>query len=117
MTCLAAPRHRARKDSSKAARLVRMIRTLCAREREKAQGACSAGTTAKAMICINTDDQVELASDGIQVKIETSLVALGSGAQATLGTVGGTGPVSTAQAGWEPFIDSTGAQAFRPVSK
>lgn len=77
----------------------------------------SAGTTAKAMICINTDDQVELASDGIQVKIGTSLVALGSGAQATLDTVGGIGSMSTARAGWELFIDSTGAQAFRPVCK
>lgn len=84
---------------------------------KKLKGLDSAGTTAKAMICTNTDDQIDLASDGIQVKIGTSLVALRSGDQATLGTVGGTGPVSTAQAGWEPFIDSTGAQAFRPVYK
>jgi hypothetical protein len=39
MTRLAVPRHRARKDSSQAARMVRMIRTVCAREREKVQGA------------------------------------------------------------------------------
>jgi hypothetical protein len=77
----------------------------------------SACTTAKAMISINTDDQVKLAPDGVQVKIRTSLVALGSGAQATLDTVGGIGPMSTAQAGWELFIDSTGTQAFRPVCK
>ena len=84
---------------------------------KKLKGLDSAGTTAKAMICTNTDDQIDLASDGIQVKIGTSLVALRSGDQATLGTVGGIGPMSTAQAGWELFIDSTGAQAFRPVCK
>jgi hypothetical protein len=47
------------------------------------------------------------------VKIGTFLVALESGAQATLDTVGGTGPVSTAAAGWEPFIDSTGGASLQ----
>lgn len=37
MTCLAAPRHRERKDPSPAARMVRMIRTLCARGMTRAE--------------------------------------------------------------------------------
>jgi len=43
-----------------------------------------------------------------------SAIALGGGGAATLGTVGGSGPTSTAQAGWEKVV-LNGTTYYRPV--
>jgi|SRR5688572_1090418 len=79
------------------------------------RGLNAAGNSAKALIGMNASDQVEIASDGQQVRIGTVASGIGDGAVATLGLVGGTlRPISSAQAGWEPYIGSTGAQRYRP---
>lgn len=41
--------------------------------------------------------------------------ALGGGAAATLGTIGGSGPASAAQAAWAEMIDSSGTKRWFPV--
>lgn len=42
-------------------------------------------------------------------------IALGGGAAATLGTIGGSGPAATAQRNWLRFIESDGTASFIPV--
>ena len=44
-------------------------------------------------------------------------LALGGGAAATLGTIGGSGPATSTQFGWERFINSAGAASWIPVWK
>lgn len=43
------------------------------------------------------------------------LVALGGGAQATLGTVGGWGPTDSSQYGWLQFFDADGTPCWLPI--
>lgn len=51
------------------------------------------------------------------IKWGKPLVALGGGSAATLGTIGGSGPVSLAQNTWLQALDSTGATIWLPVWK
>ena len=47
----------------------------------------------------------------------TALVALGGGAGATLGTIGGSGPATAGQNTWLRMVDSTGAAFWVPAWK
>lgn len=55
------------------------------------------------------------ANNGLQLGIAEN--ALGGGASATFGTIGGTGPTTAAQNSWQRLLDSAGATIWVPVWK
>lgn len=81
---------------------------------KKLKGLDAAGTTAVGMVSVNSDDQVVISPDGNEIFWGILAVGIGSGANATLGGVGGSGPASTAQSGWMKGTDSTG-DFFIPI--
>ena len=60
---------------------------------------------------------VVLGGGGGDIQWNKALVALGGGAAATLGTIGGTGPATAAQNSWMRVLDSAGAPGWSPVWK
>jgi hypothetical protein len=77
----------------------------------------AAGTGGFELIKGNSGDRVELDPAGKGLRIGGALVALGGGAAATLGTIGGSGPGTAAQNSWKLLFDSTGAAFWVPVWK
>lgn len=63
-----------------------------------------------------TSGNVVLSPAG-DIRWNKPLVALGGGATATLGTIGGSGPTTAAQNSWLRVLDSTGAACWIPVWK
>jgi hypothetical protein len=61
--------------------------------------------------------QLRLDPQNGDIRWDKALVALGGGAAATLGTIGGSGPSTAAQNSWERRLDSTGAVCWVPVWK
>ncbi len=72
------------------------------------RGHDAAGTTPIALIGTTTSDCVYLSPEGVDIYWGIPMVALGGGANATPGTVGGSGPAVTAQDGWMKGKDSAG---------
>ena len=62
---------------------------------------------------------VQLGAPGMTADIQwgKALVALGGGAAAALGTIGGTGPVGAGQNGWVRMVDSAGIPCWVPEWK
>lgn len=56
-----------------------------------------------------------LSAAGRPIRYGVATRALGAGAAATLGTIGGTGPATAAQFAWEEGKDSTGTLCWRPI--
>lgn len=56
-------------------------------------------------------------SPGNDIKMAKALVAMGGGAGATLGTIGGSGPAAAGQNTWMRFLDSGGNACWVPVWK
>lgn len=50
-------------------------------------------------------------------RFNQALVALGGGAAATLGTIGGSGPAAAGQDSWKKFLDSAGVAFYVPAWK
>lgn len=81
------------------------------------RSANNAGSGTFQLIGSNSSDQVVLSPDGNAIKLGKATVALGGGAAATLGTIGGSGPGTAAQFAWEPVTLSDGSSGFLPVWK
>jgi hypothetical protein len=77
-------------------------------------GRNNAGNGNIAMLNINSNDELFLAPAGGDIKWGRPEIALGGGASATLGTIGGSGPSNAAQNGWLRVINSTGSPVFVP---
>ena len=77
----------------------------------------NAGTNTIRSITVNAADELELAPGGNDIRWGRALVALGGGAAPTLGTIGGSGPVTAAQNTWMRVVDSAGAAFWVPAWK
>lgn len=78
----------------------------------------AAGTGGVEAIRINASDRVEIDPAGTAgIRLGGALTALGGGAAATLGTIGGAGPGTAAQNTWKLLYDNTGAAFWVPVWK
>ena len=66
---------------------------------------------------VSGSDNVTISPGGQDIRWGVPLVALGGGAAPTLGTIGGTGPATSAQNSWLRLVDSTGAVFWVPVWK
>jgi len=67
-----------------------------------------AGVTAVGLIRLNSANQVVLSPDGMGIYWGIGMTALGGGAIATMGPIGGVGPAVSAQSGWLKGTDVTG---------
>ena len=74
-------------------------------------GASGSGTHAVLNV---TGGDLQLSSGTADIRWGKAAVALGGGATATMGTIGGSGPAASAQVGWLRVITSTGAVGFLP---
>lgn len=77
----------------------------------------AANSANKGVIGLNASDQVEISTDGQDIKWGRALIALGGGAAPTFGTIGGSGPATAAQNTWMKVIDSSGAAFYVPAWK
>lgn len=75
----------------------------------------NASTNTYALIGGNASDQVVIAAGGADIKWGKGEVAMGAGATATLGTIGGSGPTTETQNGWLRVINSDGAARWLPT--
>lgn len=77
---------------------------------------CNATNTVEfSLVKLNTSNQVEIGTTGTDIKLARNIAALGGGATATMGTIGGSGPTASAQASWIPVRDSAGNARFIPI--
>lgn len=67
------------------------------------------------VITLNASDQVEIARGGGDIRWGRATIALGGGAAPTFGTIGGAGPATAAQFGWERRISSDGVASWVPI--
>lgn len=74
----------------------------------------TAGGLPRMVLDFTTSDRVRLSGNQQPIQWGVPLVALGPGAAATLGTIGGSGPVSAAQSKWMEVVDSTGETFWVP---
>jgi hypothetical protein len=80
-------------------------------------GINAAGTVVKKCIGVTSSDRVQISGDALDIQWGVALVALGGGAAPTLGTIGGSGPVTAAQNSWMRVVDSAGAAFWVPAWK
>lgn len=78
------------------------------------QAGSSAFELLKLVTLAGVHNLVELSPDGQDIVWGRAVVALGGGAAATLGTVGGSGPATAAQNAWLPVRKSDGTPGFVP---
>ena len=78
----------------------------------------AAGTNTFGLIAGDASDRVYLLPNGTgDIRWGKALVALGGGSAATLGTAGGSGPVTATQNTWMQVVDSAGATFWLPAWK
>lgn len=66
---------------------------------------------------VDTSDTLALGTGAADIQWQKPLVALGGGAAATLGTIGGSGPATAAQNSWMRVKDSAGIAFWVPAWK
>ena len=77
----------------------------------------AANTGSLRLVESNASNRVLLDGGGVGVQLGLALIALGGGASATLGTIGGSGPATAAQNTWMKFFDSAGNGFWVPAWK